>query len=158
MFHVARPFRRGSIATIAILMLVMGSIISTVTPVAFANLAPVVVMEETDPDPNAPEVDFGTYAWKTAIASSFGPGLWGNRTACGQILSRATIGVAHKTMRCGTRLKFRGKKGVVYARVIDRGPYIRGRAFDLTQATVQKMGYRNSYDFGVRTVSWDYAP
>ncbi|HEX6292818.1 MAG TPA: DNRLRE domain-containing protein [Herpetosiphonaceae bacterium] len=96
--------------------------------------------------------------WRKANASSYGPGLWGNRTACGQTLTRSTVGVAHKTMRCGTLLKFKGKNGVIVkARVIDRGPYAHGRTFDLTEATVRKMGYASAAAFGVRTVYWNYA-
>jgi peptidoglycan hydrolase-like protein with peptidoglycan-binding domain len=95
--------------------------------------------------------------WRTAVASSYGPGLWGNRTACGQTLYTSTIGVAHKTMACGTRLKFQGKNGVVVAAtVIDRGPYVGDREFDLTEATVKQMGYASTSDFGVRTVNWNY--
>jgi rare lipoprotein A (peptidoglycan hydrolase) len=160
MFHFTRLFRDGSIATIATLMLAIASIAGTATPAAFANPSGVVVMEETalDQNQNAPE-DVRTFAWKSAVASSYGPGLWGNRTACGQILRKDTIGVAHKKMACGTRLKFQGKNGViVHARIIDRGPYVYGRTFDLTQAMVRKMGYAHSYAFGVRTVAWDYAP
>ena len=96
-------------------------------------------------------------AWMSAVASSYGPGLYGNRTACGQILTTTTIGVAHKTLPCGTRLKFLGRYGqVVAATVIDRGPYVSGRTFDITEATVKQMGYASAIDFGVRTVSWDY--
>lgn len=96
-------------------------------------------------------------AWMTALASSYGPGLYGNPTACGQILTSTTIGVAHRTLPCGTRLKFLGKSGqVVAATVIDRGPYSGSRVFDITEATVKRMGYRDAYDFGVRNVSWDY--
>jgi peptidoglycan hydrolase-like protein with peptidoglycan-binding domain len=95
--------------------------------------------------------------WRTALASSYGPGLWYNKTACGQILYPSTIGVAHKTMACGTRLKFQGKNGVVVAAtVIDRGPYVGDREFDLTEATVKQMGYASTSDFGVRTVYWNY--
>ncbi len=95
--------------------------------------------------------------WKTALASSYGPGFYGNTTACGQILYTTTIGVAHKTMACGTRLKFQGKNGVIVsATVIDRGPYVGDREFDLTEATVKQMGYASTSDFGVRTVYWDY--
>ncbi len=43
-------------------------------------------MEETPSDQTDPDADFGLFAWKSAVASSFEPGLWGNRTACGQIL------------------------------------------------------------------------
>lgn len=96
--------------------------------------------------------------WRTAVASSYGPGLYGNRTACGQTLTTTTIGVAHKTLACGTRLKFQGRSGqIVYANVIDRGPYVSGREFDLTEATVKQMGYTSTSNFGVRTVYWNYA-
>lgn len=97
-------------------------------------------------------------SWKSAGASAYGPGLYGNRTACGQTLTRDTVGVAHRSLRCGTQLKFLGRSGqVVKAKVIDRGPYVHGRTFDLTEATVKKLGYASARDFGVRTVRWDYA-
>ncbi len=98
-----------------------------------------------------------TGTWRTARASAYGPGLWGNRTACGQTLYTTTIGVAHRTMACGTRLKFQGRSGqIVTATVIDRGPYVSDREFDLTEATVKQMGYASASDFGVRTVYWNY--
>jgi hypothetical protein len=154
-FHFARSFRHGSITTIAALMVAIVSIIGT-SPVAYASPAPVALFDTTT-DQEATTGDIGAMAWKSAVASSYGPGLWGNRTACGQTLSTTTIGVAHRTMACGTRLKFLGKNGVIVAAtVIDRGPYNYSREFDLTQATVQKMGYASSTDFGVRTISWDY--
>lgn len=109
---------------------------------------------------NAPKVGLpyvGPLAWMSAVASSYGPGLYGRTTACGQVLQPTTIGVAHKTMACGTRLKFIGRSGqIVAATVIDRGPYVAGRTFDITEGTVKLMGYSSAIDFGVRTVSWDY--
>ncbi|HEX6291955.1 MAG TPA: peptidoglycan-binding protein [Herpetosiphonaceae bacterium] len=99
----------------------------------------------------------GSTTWRTARASAYGPGLWGRTTACGQTLYTTTIGVAHRTMACGTRLKFQGRSGqIVYANVIDRGPYVSDREFDLTEATVKQMGYASASDFGVRTVYWNY--
>jgi rare lipoprotein A (peptidoglycan hydrolase) len=155
MLHFTRSLRQGSLVTLATLMLVIASLAGTATPAARADEAPVVVIDGTAGQEGSG--DAGTFAWKTALASSYGPGLWGNRTACGQTLYTTTIGVAHRTMACGTRLKFLGKNGVVVAAtVIDRGPYSGDRVFDLTQATVQKMGYSSSADFGVRNVSWDY--
>lgn len=73
--------------------------------------------------------------WNKAPASWYGPGLYGNTTACGQTLDSGTRGVAHKSLPCGTKIRFlyRGRK--VTVRVIDRGPYIAGRDFDLTAAT-----------------------
>ncbi len=79
--------------------------------------------------------------YRPAFSSWFGPGFYGNRTACGQILSPGMLGVAHKTMPCGTKLKLRYKGRKAAVRVIDRGPYIGGREFDLTWATKQKLRF-----------------
>ena len=79
--------------------------------------------------------------YRPAHASWFGPGFYGNRTACGQILSAGMLGVAHRSMPCGTRLKLRHGKRRVSVRVIDRGPFIPGREFDLTYATKQALGF-----------------
>ncbi|HEY0605183.1 MAG TPA: peptidoglycan DD-metalloendopeptidase family protein, partial [Herpetosiphonaceae bacterium] len=102
-----------------------------------------------------PVASMSAARWRKANASSYGPGLWGNRTACGQTLTRSLVGVANKSMPCGTRLQFKGKNGVIVtAKVVDRGPYVGDREFDLTEATVRKMGYASARAFGVRTVSW----
>ena len=78
--------------------------------------------------------------YRVVKATWYGPGLYGNRTACGQRLTRSTVGVAHKRLRCGTKiaLAYRGKTVVVP--VIDRGPYARGIEFDLTYATAKRLG------------------
>ncbi len=73
-------------------------------------------------------------------ASWYGPGLFGNRTACGRRLTRKTIGVAHKKLPCGTRVVFAYKGRWARAKVIDRGPYIHGRRWDLTQRLAERLG------------------
>lgn len=73
-------------------------------------------------------------------ATWYGPGLYGNRTACGQRLTRATQGVAHKRLRCGTRVAIAYRGRTVVAPVIDRGPFVRGIEFDLTYATAKRLG------------------
>jgi rare lipoprotein A (peptidoglycan hydrolase) len=79
--------------------------------------------------------------YRSAGASWYGPGLYGNRTACGQTLRATTIGVAHRNLPCGTMVKFvYGGKAVV-APVIDRGPFVKGRAWDLTVAASDALGF-----------------
>lgn len=80
-------------------------------------------------------------AYRKAYASYYGPGLYGNRTACGQTLTPDTLGVAHKTMPCGTKLTLRHGSKSVNVQVIDRGPYADGREFDLTEATKNRLGF-----------------
>jgi rare lipoprotein A (peptidoglycan hydrolase) len=74
------------------------------------------------------------------MASWYGPGFFGNDTACGEPLERGTIGVAHKTLPCGTRVVFYANGHWLSAEVIDRGPYARGVNWDLTQAAARALG------------------
>jgi hypothetical protein len=64
--------------------------------------------------------------------SWYGPGFYGNRTACGITLTETTIGVAHRTLPCGTVVTFGYAGKTVTLRVIDRGPYVAGRQWDLS--------------------------
>jgi Lytic transglycolase/Putative peptidoglycan binding domain len=76
----------------------------------------------------------------TQNASYYGPGFFGNTTACGQTLVKRTIGVAHKKLPCGTRVVFAHEGRWARAKVIDRGPYIHGRKWDLTQRLAKRLG------------------
>lgn len=79
--------------------------------------------------------------YRRALASWYGPGLYGNHLGCGGRLSPGTIGVAHKTLPCGTRLTLRVRGRSLRVSVIDRGPYVGAREFDLTAATKQRLGF-----------------
>jgi rare lipoprotein A (RlpA)-like double-psi beta-barrel protein len=80
--------------------------------------------------------------FRPAGASYYGPGLYGNGVACGGTLQPDTIGVANKTLPCGTKLTIRyGNREVKNVEVIDRGPYVAGREFDLTEALRNKLGF-----------------
>ncbi len=72
--------------------------------------------------------------WRTDPEISwFGPGFYGSGTACGQTLTKSLKGVAHRTLPCGTLVTFRNGGRVVTLPVVDRGPYVGGRIFDLTR-------------------------
>jgi len=79
------------------------------------------------------------YRW--SYASWYGPGLYGNRTACGQTLGYGTMGVAHKSLPCGAKVTFKKGRREVTVRVIDRGPFVGGREYDLTEATARKLRF-----------------
>ena len=79
--------------------------------------------------------------YRRAFVSWYGPGLYGNKLGCGGTLTPGTLGVAHKTLPCGTRLTLRYRGRSVRVRVIDRGPYVGGREFDLTAATKQRLRF-----------------
>jgi hypothetical protein len=89
---------------------------------------------------------------RSAGATWYGPGLYGNHTACGQTLRRGTIGVANRTLPCGTTIKFAYHGHSLVTEVIDRGPYTKGNDFDLTN------GARLALDFeGVGRVRYAVA-
>lgn len=71
------------------------------------------------------------------IASWYGPG---GTTACGQALGAATQGVANLTLPCGTLVTLHYGDHTVRVPVIDRGPFVPGRAYDLTYATKLALG------------------
>jgi rare lipoprotein A len=79
--------------------------------------------------------------YRPAAASYYGPGLYGGALACGGTLQPGTLGVAHKYLPCGTevRLRYRGRS--VTVPVVDRGPYVGGRDFDLTEATKERLHF-----------------
>jgi rare lipoprotein A len=79
--------------------------------------------------------------YRAAYASWYGPGLYGNALACGGTLGAGTLGVAHRTLPCGTRVTFKRGRRTVRVAVIDRGPFVGGREYDLTAATAQRLGF-----------------
>jgi hypothetical protein len=75
--------------------------------------------------------------------SWYGPGFYGKRTACGQAMTETLIGVAHKTLPCGTKITFKNPTNgkTVTAPVVDRGPYVSGRQWDLTGGLCLALGH-----------------
>ena len=83
----------------------------------------------------------GKKGTEKALATWYGPGLFGNETACGQTLKRKTLGVAHKKLPCGTEVTITYKGATTTAEVIDRGPYANDAEWDLTQATAEQIDF-----------------
>ena len=125
---VARPDR---IALWAFLM----AIAATVAAAASAGAASSGGATMPDPDsPDRSEMD-------RAVATWYGPGLWGNETACGQTLRRKTVGVAHRKLPCGTEVTILYKGNYLTTEVIDRGPFANDADWDLTQAAARELGF-----------------
>lgn len=85
-------------------------------------------------------------------ASWYGPGFFGNRTACGQRFTSRIVGVAHKTLPCGTRVVLRYRGRFVRTEVIDRGPYVGNRQWDLSQATAEALRFEGVAKVRVATL------
>ncbi|MBW8060140.1 MAG: septal ring lytic transglycosylase RlpA family protein [Solirubrobacterales bacterium] len=83
-------------------------------------------------------------AMRYAGATWYGPGFYGNRTACGKVLRPRTVGVAHRSLPCGTAVRFVYRGRLLVTRVIDRGPYVRGYAWDLTNGAHRALRFNGS--------------
>jgi rare lipoprotein A len=77
-------------------------------------------------------------SYRLAGASWYGGG---GSLACGGELTSSTMGVANKTLPCGTLVRLRYGGHEVSVPVVDRGPYVAGREFDLTEATKRALGF-----------------
>lgn len=70
------------------------------------------------------------------LASWYGPGFHGKRTASGERFNTHALTAAHKTLKLGTRVRvtnLNNNKSVIVV-INDRGPYVRGRVIDLSMA------------------------
>jgi hypothetical protein len=77
-------------------------------------------------------------SYRLAQASWYGGG---GPLACGGWLTSSTLGVANKTLPCGTMVTLRYEGRSLRVPVIDRGPFVAGREYDLTQATKEALGF-----------------
>jgi hypothetical protein len=100
------------------------------------------------PASNPPTADLVVQVFSPAVATIYGPGLWGHRTACGERLRRSTVGVASRTLKCGTPVAvyYGGRELVVP--VIDRGPFHSRAKWDLTEATADALGIQETSTVG----------
>jgi hypothetical protein len=71
--------------------------------------------------------------------SFYGPGFYGRGTACGYKYTTTIMGVAHRTLPCGTLVTFRSGSHTITVPVIDRGPYVAGRTWDLSGAACRAL-------------------
>ena len=113
-----------------------------------ATMALAITRQTRDDDRTTPQPE-GSYL---ALAGSSGPAAFGRKTACGGVISPATEGVAHPTLPCGARVFITYGHKTVLVQVIDRGPYVPGRQFDLTDALARRLGLH-----GVQEIHWAYA-
>jgi rare lipoprotein A (peptidoglycan hydrolase) len=113
---------------------------ASAAPVPAETEEPTTTTTTTASTFNEAELSFTPFRF--AGASWYGgTTMWGRSTACGQVLRPTTIGVANKTLPCGTPVKFVWQGHSLIAPVIDRGPYIRGRAWDLTAAAAEALEF-----------------
>jgi rare lipoprotein A (peptidoglycan hydrolase) len=101
----------------------------------------------TDLLPWSLEPKSGVQVSVASVFTDYGLGL-----ACGGVLGREQLGVAHKTAPCGTLITFTYAGRSITVPVIDRGPYIAGREWDLTGATAAALHFP-----GLAQIAWTLA-
>lgn len=79
---------------------------------------------------------------QTGLASWYGPGFEGRKTASGERFKSSSFTAAHKTLKFGTKLKVTNLHNgrSVFVTITDRGPFIKGRVIDLSKAAKNAIG------------------
>lgn len=82
------------------------------------------------------------YPIERGKATFYGKKFHGRKTASGERLDNNAPVAAHRTLEFGTwvRVTHADTRSVVFVRVIDRGPFGRGRIIDLSYATAERLG------------------
>jgi rare lipoprotein A len=94
----------------------------------------------------SPEV--AVRVFKPGMATWYGPGLYGNKTACGQVLTKDLVGVAHKSLPCGTLVEVAYGGTSIVVPVVDRGPFVKGMTWDLTSSAAEQLGFTETARIG----------
>jgi rare lipoprotein A len=78
----------------------------------------------------------------SGMASWYGPGFHGNRTASGEVYNQHALTAAHRSLPFGTRVRVTNTRTgrSVVVRITDRGPFIGGRVLDLSAAAARMLG------------------
>ncbi len=86
--------------------------------------------------------------YEPAVATYFGPGFYGSQTACGETMTPELVGVANRTLPCGTNVEVNYNGLTLVVPVVDRGPYANGAEWDLTAATAAALGITETETVG----------
>jgi hypothetical protein len=92
--------------------------------------------------------DLAVTVYRAAVATWYGPGFYGNTTACGQKMTPELHGVAHRELPCGTQVKLYYGGRTMVVPVVDRGPYHPEADWDLTSATAEALGFTGTDEIG----------
>jgi rare lipoprotein A len=129
-----------------------GSFAATWRPSQIGQYTIRAVLQDAKGTTAAPPPAVTVTVYRRSLATLYGPGLYGRRTACGEILRRHTLGVANRTLPCGTEISvYYGGRSITVP-VIDRGPYAHGANWDLTMATARTLGMLGTGTIGAATM------
>lgn len=89
------------------------------------------------------------------IASWYGPGFHGRRTASGERFNQHALTAAHRSLPFGTRVKVTNTRNgrSVVVRINDRGPHVRGRILDLSAGAASAIGVRGTATISMQVLN-----
>ncbi len=97
------------------------------------------------PTPGSPD--------KQTVATWYGPGFYGHTTACGQKLTPKLVGLASRTLPCGTLVRISYGGHQLTAPVLDRGPYGHsGAVWDLTSGAARALAIKETVRIGTQVI------
>src|SRR4051794_29107006 len=99
----------------------------------------------------SPELALNVF--RPALATWYGPGFYGNKTACGIELTPELVGVAHRSLPCGTTVAVRYGSTTILLPVVDRGPYGGKAKWDLTKGAADLLGFTQASRIGAMTIA-----
>ena len=107
---------------------------------------------EARPERIAPGGERAARLVRQGVASRYARSLHGRRTASGERYNHEALTAAHRSLPFGTvvRVKNRRNGRAVVVRVNDRGPFVRGRALDLSGGAARSLGFS-----GLARIDWE---
>jgi rare lipoprotein A len=98
--------------------------------------------EEAETPAQTHPADAIGHALQSGLASWYGPGFHGRRTASGEVFNENALTAAHPSLPFGTRIRVYNQTSgeSVVVRINDRGPHVRGRIIDLSRASARALG------------------
>ena len=80
------------------------------------------------------------------LASWYGPGFGGHRTASGERFNAGAFTAAHRSLPFGAQVRVTSRRTgrSIVVRINDRGPFVGGRVIDLTPAASRALGMRGT--------------
>ncbi len=103
---------------------------------AAASLAAIIAAAPIN-DAEAARTQCGAASW-------YGAEFAGRKTASGRRFNPNEMVAAHRSLPFGTRVRVKDRRSgrSVVVRIVDRGPFSRGRVIDLSRAAADQLGFR----------------
>ncbi|MEK0084012.1 septal ring lytic transglycosylase RlpA family protein [Benzoatithermus flavus] len=88
-----------------------------------------------------PETGQAAFA-QVGVASWYGPGFHGRRTASGEPFDQDDLTAAHRDLPLGSEVTVTNLENgrSIVVQINDRGPYVKGRVIDLSKAAARRLG------------------